>query len=88
MKTLKTENRQIIFFTAIMITAFNILLIFSIYSNISFMLTKPNSQKAHYILEMHDDGIKIIDPDTDKLIYSESYDSDNEIIDALLKDNE
>lgn len=42
----------------------------------------------HYVLEMHDTQIKVIDPLTDQVIYVEKYESKSQIINALLEDNE
>lgn len=41
----------------------------------------------HYVLEMYDTQIKVIDPTTGKVIYVEPYETNSRIVNALLEDN-
>ena len=80
------NNKPLTIFTAILLIAFNALLI----ANIYLMITKPKAESfgPHYVLEMYDDGILLTDPDTNTRVYFESYDSDSEIVKALIKENQ
>lgn len=50
--------------------------------------TCQDDKNPHYILEMYDTEIKVTDPTTGKVIYTEKYDSNSKIINSLLEDNE
>lgn len=44
--------------------------------------------EAAYIITLNSDSISVIDPDTNKVILSEKYDSKSTLAQAILKDNE
>lgn len=54
------------------------------------VLTTLNSEenKAHYIIEMYDTEIKIKEPESGKVIYTEQYETNSNLVNALLEDNQ
>lgn len=71
----------------LILSLFAILFITLVYT--LFEISKiVNQESSFYILEMLDSEIKVIDPDTGKVIYVESYETNSQIINALLEDNE
>ena len=50
--------------------------------------TSQEEPETAYIITLNSDSISVIDPDTNKVILTENYDSKSPLVKAILKDNE
>ena len=53
-----------------------------------FTTDYEDDPETAYIITLNSDSIKVIDPDTGKIILTEKYDSESTLTEAILKDNE